>query len=110
MVAMRHVPLPPPLPPSTPILLPPSNFIGTVIINRFATQSDRINHLTWNASPSPETVGYHLYRNNQLIDTIPSTSSLMYEDHNRTQVQTIYLLSAFDANGVESASLTLTIP
>lgn len=88
--------------------LPPSSFTGKVILNKFMTQVDRVNQLTWVASLDPETTEYRLYRNSTLLAIVPADGSprFSYDDHN-TNAQTVYQykLVALDAEGEASAPL-----
>lgn len=99
---IRFVPPPPPT--------PPSNLGGQVLKNRFATQTDRVHRLTWQPSQDPSVIGYHVYRNGQLIATIPASGPFIYDDHNRRKrVADVYVVTAFNAAGMESAILTVTL-
>lgn len=90
--------------------LPPSNFQGTVVKNVFATQTDIINHLSWDPSPDPAIISYLIRRNGVLIARICAQGPFIFNDHNRhkNEIDT-YTLTAFSAGG-ESTPLTLTIP
>jgi hypothetical protein len=96
-------------PPSIP--LPPTAFAGEVVKNKFATQTDRIHSLTWNASQDPTVVAYKLYRNSVLIAAINATGpSFSYEDHNRhKKVADTYALTSVNSDGIESDPLTLIL-
>lgn len=91
---------------------PPSNFIGKRIVNSFLTQKDYLARLTWNPSQDPLVVNYLLYRNGQLIATIPASGPYSYTDYNRKKNQKdVYTLKTVNANGVQSTpSLTVVVP
>jgi hypothetical protein len=90
-------------------LLPPTDFQGKVIENRFLTQTNRIYRLTWKPSPDPFVVKYVLLRNGKKIAEIPATGPYAYDDHNRIPgVKTVYTLYAKGA-GVVSVPLTVTL-
>ncbi|HSX03757.1 MAG TPA: cytochrome D1 domain-containing protein [Rhabdochlamydiaceae bacterium] len=79
---------------------PPS---GTQVANRFLTQTDLVNIITWNAPVGLIVpVGYRIYRDAALTNLaaqVPA-STLEFEDHNRRKhVTYVYFLVAFDANG-----------
>lgn len=84
----------------------PANFsspAGTQVANRFLTQTDLVNVITWNAPVGLIVpVGYKIFRDaalTNLAGQVPA-SSLQFEDHNRTKrVTYVYFLVAFDANG-----------
>jgi hypothetical protein len=91
----------------TPTLFP-DPAIGPVIslkgakkVNRFFTASDLANQLSW-FPPAPgvfPVLGYHIYRDETLIATLPHTK-LSFQDHNRKPgVSYSYAVAAFDVNG-----------
>lgn len=89
---------------------PPSKFMGKVIKNKFFTQTDRIHQLTWTPSSDKTVVAYKIFRNGQLIATIPASCAFLYNDHNRSiNVSDTYVLLAVNAFGTESTSLTVTL-
>ncbi|MBA3723251.1 MAG: hypothetical protein H0W88_12735, partial [Parachlamydiaceae bacterium] len=64
-------------------VLPPRHLKNKIIKNRFLTQTDIVNHLTWKASLDPSVSSYFVYRDDEFIISIPSTSILEFNDHNR---------------------------
>ncbi len=84
----------------------PSNFQGKKIENRFFTQTDYINQLSWIAPVSLGGIpveGYKLFRNGTLIAQIPASGPLIYNDHNRTQNQKyLYTLVSFNGSAVSN--------
>lgn len=90
--------------------LPPSNLAATTCTNRFASQTDRVNIITWSASLDPLVVSYELRRNGVLLATIPSGGPFIYADHNRCRnVPDVYTLTAIDVNGAPSVPVTITV-
>lgn len=90
--------------------LPPSSFDGNTCTNRFATQSDRVNILTFNPSLDPLIAAYYLRDNGQLIAIIPARGPYIYYDHNRCKnAKNVYTLTAVNIFGQESSSLTITL-
>lgn len=99
---------PPPPPPNRPT--PPRHFVGEVLTNKFLTQTEFINRLTWKPSLDPKTVGYHLYQNGVLIDTIPAKGPFTVDLRKRIKNKVyVYRLTAFNKAGVESRSLKVTL-
>lgn len=87
------------------------NFVGKVIKNKFATQTDIIHRLTWNQIADPTVLGYVLYRNGEQIAVIPSTGPLVFNDHNRRKHEVdIYTLAAFNANGPIGTPAVTQVP
>jgi hypothetical protein len=88
---------------------PPQHFRGIVEKDKFATQTDIINKLSWMASNDPNAIGYKLYQNGELIDILPinqTTISL----HNRSCDKCYtYELFTFNINGVESEPATVIL-
>lgn len=111
----------------SPTLVGPTSLSSKVVKNIFATQTDRINLLTWDPSSDPFILGYDVYRNGILIATVPSLKEpfyvngelvailpavqvgLEYADHNRRKrVKDVYTIVAFNAYGFTSAPITVT--
>lgn len=73
--------------------------------NRFATQTDYVNVLTWKAPQSSPTspVEYRIYRDanlTKLIATIPANHKLIFKDHNRKKNKTYtYFVVSVDESG-----------
>ncbi len=77
--------------------------------HHFGFVTERYNTLCWTASPSPQIIGYHIYRNKIRIASIPF-DILKYQDHNQKKGASItYMVTAFDNLGHESPSTTVTI-
>lgn len=92
--------------------LPPLNAQGAKWKNRFLTQIDHVNRISWSApNGGAPIVGYKIYRDglNHLIATLPA-SSLFYEDHNRNKgrIHTYYIVSVDDLGNL-SDPLTITL-
>jgi len=91
-------------------VIPPSMFVGKAIKNRFATQTDLINKLTWTPSSDPSVVAYLILRNGVLIAEIPASGPFVYLDHNRRKCSVdTYELIAVNAEGVQSTPLFTTV-
>lgn len=89
--------------------LPPVNFQGKHIKNKFLSQTTFKNTFSWNASPSPNVVSYNLYRNGTLIATIPNNgSSFTYTDANQRKPYA-YTLVAINNLGYSSAPTTVIL-
>lgn len=88
----------------------PLNFQGKVINKKFLTQTDRIHQLTWEKSLDLSVKGYEIFRNGQLISTIPASGPFIFIDHNRSRRSSdTYVIRAINAAGIESTSLTVTL-
>ena len=89
---------------------PPRNLSGTVIVNAFLLQADRIHHLQWVAALGGNIANYRIYRNGTLVATVSSNGSLQYDDHNRSsKVQDNYAVTAVNTSGNESASVSIAL-
>lgn len=92
----------------------PVHLRGKQVENRFATQTDFVNIITWKAPSSGETpAAYEIYRNSdltELIATIPGKDRLRFKDHNRKKnhVYTYFIVSV-DEFGNQSPSASVTI-
>jgi len=85
---------------------PPVNLQGFQRANRFATQTEYVNFLTWKAPKhsSSHIVEYKIYRNSRLKREIAVVSNrhhdLHFEDHNRKKGKTYtYFIVSVDRNG-----------
>jgi hypothetical protein len=100
--------------PPTQLLLPPTHFHGVQKINRFATQSEYVNILTWQTPSSGIIpVAYHIYKDPQLthlIAVIPADRKLRYEAHNRKKGKGYsYTIVSVDQFGNFSVPITVII-
>lgn len=95
-----------------PLPFPPTNASGFQTSEKFATQTDIINVVSWNPpAGGTEIVTYKIFRDslNHLIAVVPA-SKLQYLDHNRHKntVYTYYIVSV-DAAGKESSPAIVSI-
>lgn len=90
---------------------PPSGLVGVRIENEFLTQIDYVSHLTWQPSSDPSVVKYYVFRNGTLIATIPASGPFVYNDHNRRKNKAdVYSVVAVNGSGVQSTSISVTVP
>ncbi|HSX12398.1 MAG TPA: hypothetical protein VLF61_02795 [Rhabdochlamydiaceae bacterium] len=96
----------PPFVPPTPTPPPsPSSFgpRGSQFTNRFLTQTDFINTITWHAPNNFTPVFYHIFRDAALTDlagTVSASGELEFADHNRRPKQFYtYFIIAVDQSG-----------
>ncbi|MFA6915033.1 MAG: hypothetical protein WC222_01425 [Parachlamydiales bacterium] len=90
-------------------LEPPSNLLGKQKKNEFLMQYELYNQLKWTPSPSPEVIGYFIYRNGKKIATVDASTDT-YKDHNRKKgVSYGYAITAFNPAGVESSPINIVI-
>ncbi|MBY0109490.1 MAG: hypothetical protein K2X90_00015 [Candidatus Babeliaceae bacterium] len=99
---------------SAPGLLPPNSLQGCKTQNRFLTQSDLINKLTWQAPASGAApAAYKIYRNVELTDlvaTVSASAPLQYFDHNRQpNIVYSYYVVCVDGSGSVSAPASVTV-
>lgn len=92
------------------VILPPSNLTGRQRKNNFGLQYELFNTLKWDASPSFNVAGYHIYQNGVLITSV-NASTLHYAQHNQKKgAETLYSITAFDLMGNESTGIDVIIP
>jgi len=87
---------------------PPSNLRGAQKKNDFALFYETFNLLTWDVGEGIAG-GYYVYRDGVKIATL-GASSLSYADHDRPKgAATLYSVSAFDATGFETSSISTVV-
>jgi hypothetical protein len=100
-------------------ILPPVNLHVFQIKNRFATQTDLVNILSWQAPSSGEVpVLYKIYRDpqlTQLAGTVSGNKSFRreftFEDHNRKKGRPYsYYIVSVDALGNVSSPAEVVFP
>jgi hypothetical protein len=97
-------------PPSPSSLQPPQNLQACQRKNRFLTQTEYYNVITWTPSPSSNVQGYKIFRNGCLIANLRS-DCFQYKDHNQCKcVRTIYQVVTVDTKGNTSAAAVFVLP
>jgi YVTN family beta-propeller protein len=104
--------LPPPPPPL--LLMPPRKFRGFQKPNRFASQVDYVNVLTWKAPVDGVTpVSYRIYRDaalTHLVAKISAKHRLEFEDHQRKKGRKYtYFIVSVDSLDQQSSPVNLVI-
>lgn len=95
--------------------LPPTDVDGFQTKCKYASQTDRMNVITWNPPLAGELpVAYRIYRNAALTDlagTVPASGELVFYDHNRKKgvVYTYYIVSV-GSTGTISTPVFISIP
>lgn len=92
-------------------LLPPRQLQGYQARNRFLTQTDIVNVISWTAPEDiQDVIGYNLYRDSALTDLISFVDGTVFEDHNRKKGKTYtYYVTTVYANGGESSAHVVTV-
>lgn len=88
---------------------PPLNLTGVQVKNKFATQIDRVNVLSWSASQDPSVQKYYVFRNGVLVGIVPASLELTYFDHNQGNQSVYYQVTAVNAENVQSAPAAVTV-
>ena len=92
-----------------PPILSPTNFQGNRVTNRFPSQSAVSAHLSWTPNTDPNVTSFSIYRNENLIATIPSYLS-SYKDCNIDPCQSYsYTIISVNTTGDESTGETISI-
>lgn len=100
----------PPTPDPSSSLLPPTHLQGKQRVNRFITQSDIFNVVTWKApTKGSAPVSYKIYKDrhlSKLIGTVSAKGELKFEDHRlkRGRAYTYYIVSVDSAGKISSAA------
>ena len=97
-------------------VFPPKNVKGHQVKNRFATQTDIVNIITWQApSEGTRPVAYKIFKDaalTQLIEVVPAHDQdrFKFEQHQRRKNRTYtYYLVSVDAAGNQSSAIPVTI-
>ncbi|HEV8051660.1 MAG TPA: hypothetical protein VGP47_04130 [Parachlamydiaceae bacterium] len=112
---LENPPAPPPPPPPPPVLTnpeAPAAVIARQFITRFATQSERLNIITWRAplGGSPP-VAYYIYRDpalTELAGIVNAGGKLVFRDPVCKGSNSYYIVSV-DAEGRQSFPATVLI-
>ncbi len=92
------------------VIEPPRRLRGKVIRNRFLTQTDIINQITWKASRDPTVVVYSIYRDDEFIADVLADDLLKFNDHNRVPgKQYTYKVIAITESDEMSNPVTTTV-
>ena len=84
----------------------PSSLSGSGLTNTFPLQIQSYISLSWSASASTNVIGYHVYRDGNLL---ASTTDLFYQDNDVTAgTSYIYSVTAYTANA-ESATISAPV-
>jgi hypothetical protein len=100
--------------PPIALIFPPTHLKGFQKANRFATQTDYVNILTWKPplQGSPP-VAYRIYYDSQLkklVAVVSSHEHLKFKDHNRKKGKSYtYFIVSIDQFGNVSAPATVTV-
>ena len=89
---------------------PPLNLAATQVKNKFISQVERVNILTWIASIDTSVQNYNIFRNDVLIGNVKASSSLKYVDHNQKKKRTSYKVTAANAQNIQSTPVTVIVP
>lgn len=87
---------------------PPSRLKAKTCKDKFATQTARLNNISWVASTDPTVVSYYLYRNGFLIAKIPATGPFVYHDP-VCEKRNVYSLVSVDSSGVPSDPINVIV-
>jgi len=89
-------------------LAPPSNFLGQIVKNEFLTESNYFLEMCWFSSLAPNIVDYKIYKNGNLIATIPANCPTKFLHLlNCKNTKETYTLIATASNGNTSAPIAL---
>lgn len=97
-----------------PAPFPPTHLSGFQVKNKFATQTERINIIRWQApTESTPPISYRIYRDTtltRLAGTVSAEENFFeFVDHNRHKRAYSYFIVAVDNQGVFSSAASITI-
>ena len=89
----------------------PAYFKGSVMSNRFLTQTEIIHQLRWAPPADPASIAfYQISRNGILIASVPASGPFVYYDHDRSKSKTdVYTIVSVDTSGEQSAPLSVIL-
>ena len=95
-------------------ILPPAHLKGIQKANRFATQTEFINILSWQAPSSGRPpIAYRIYRDRsltELVAVISANEKLQFKDHNRKKGKTYtYFIVSVDQSGSISTPASIKV-
>ncbi len=93
---------------------PPQDFVGSVSHkSHSSSSSDRhyTIHANWRPSPSNDVVAYNIYRDDELIKTVPSNASLRVKirTHSAKHLNKKFKITAVSSKNIEGKAAHLTI-
>ncbi len=93
---------------------PPKDFVGTLSHkSHSSSSSDRhyTIHAQWRPSPSNDVVAYNIYKDDQLIKTVPSNASLRVKipTHSAKHLNKKFKITAVSSKNIEGKAAHLTI-
>lgn len=93
------------------LLLPPCDFTVSRCVQKFAAQKVTLNVLSWGACDAECILFYRLYKDGELIATIPAGSPNRFVDLSDVCCRSpvTYELTAVNIFGVESSPVTITV-
>lgn len=92
-------------------VVPPTNFKGVFIKNKFATQTNFLHRLTWTSSSDPRVMFYIIYRNGKEIGRVSANGPFQFDDHLRRKNQKdTYTIIAVTADRLESIPISIVVP
>ena len=95
----------PPLQPSNG-----TNFVGRAASDKFLTQIDYVNFLSWTASADETVIGYYISVDGAIVANVLASMPLEAIFHNqRANTSVTYTLTSYNAAGTQSNPLTVTL-
>ncbi|MBS0621182.1 MAG: hypothetical protein JSS61_06980 [Verrucomicrobia bacterium] len=92
------------------VISPISNLQGSQTQNNYGVVTEIDTNLSWTGSLDPRVVGYRIFRDGVLINSVDA-STTTYVDNNRISgVSNTYGIGARDVTGFESTTVYITIP
>lgn len=91
-------------------LASPFEFVGKVIKNEFLTETAYFLKMHWNRSPAPNITSYEIYKNGNLIATIPAYDPFTFlQPLHSKHVKGTYTLVATASNGNKSLPIPIVV-
>jgi uncharacterized delta-60 repeat protein len=96
-----------------PLVLPPTEFTGSQVMNRSLSQAEYINVLSWRLNPANVNVKTHRIYVEQVVSQnilaeLPVSVTVYWHRNVEKSLNYVYFITAVNADGIESAPLAVT--
>ena len=95
--------------PPLPAPLPPTNFVGKILKNRFLNRTECILKAEWDASTSINVIYYRIYKNGKVVAKVSAKDPLLYETCLHHCKAKGYEITSVNSDNLESVHVKLEV-